>query len=492
MVKKKGHNVNFWVKGCFVFLTLITIGLLLGSCFSSDKGDTKKAQIGQNNIGKAEVPGEALDDDKDKGGEIKSQDYSSKPEMSIHIDNFKLQSNLTPQTTVHNGETEGVNTSPLPSEPLELKGDEPIEEGADSKGVKEDEESRELLSGERQDDLIHSDNSSNLDFSRIKVGMTYEEVVGILGEPNMLVSSRKENNTFIYLWRQSNTSLYGKFENGVLVRRSGRLDEEIETIPLTEEAYMEVKIGMTLEEVNNILKREGRKISGEGIGEGIYLWSDTKLGTSFSAKFEDGKLVRKSSFYSKPRSLSEISDLESGETLVTNEGVPSKEEVVQTEQEEKIEDGERIKEEELVKKDLQISDIDQEERTKKDIRISPQRVVSVGKKKVGVEQKSEVGESERGEMRKVRLPDFTYQLREGSYEMKIHNPLDVEVIVGVRSDKRGKNLSIGPGGTKSIKVPRGEYEIFYIRSDEPTRLLEGGTVKIDGLFVGDVDIYLIK
>lgn len=76
--------------------------------------------------------------------------------------------------------------------------------------------------------------------------------------------------------------------------------------------------------------------------------------------------------------------------------------------------------------------------------------------------------------------------------MKIYNPLDTPVKVGIRSGKRGRDISIPAGGSKTLKVSRGNYQIFYIREDDPSVLQEGGSIQIDGLFVGDVEVHLLK
>ncbi|MCX8064394.1 MAG: hypothetical protein N3G21_04400 [Candidatus Hydrogenedentes bacterium] len=482
-------------KGFYSLICSAVILLLLTNCFSEEKGLIKDSESSQN---VDQIYKEKVDSSENVSGEnttegIISDGSAVESNNSMPIENLRFQSTLTPQPSIIEDEKREQNTSPLSSEtPTSDVGEVVREEGRETQEVKDQ---TVPVIEEPQQDSIQLEGSQQTEFSKVRVGMSYDEVVGVLGEPDMLVTSQKENDVFIYLWRRAGAFLYGKFENGVLTRRSGKLEEDIESVPLTEEVYLKVKLGMSLEEVNMLLKREGRKIGGEGVEDGIYLWADPKLGSSFSAKFEKGKLVRKSGFYSKPTILSELREgNEAEKTELKKDEVSA--EVYVAEEGNVDETVETTSGREIVQEGAKGPEVLEESKgrneDKKDY-ASSQRIVSVGRKNILEEgRRSYSGEIGKGGSKKAKLPDFTYQLREGSYEIKLHNPLDVEVSVGIRSDKRGKNVSIAPGGTRSIKVPRGEYKFFYIRADDPTRLMDGGTVKIDGLFIGDVDIYLIK
>ncbi len=497
---------------CWVGL-LITF-FLLGGCFSSDKKGTEK--------GTEQVRGERSSIEGEKSNIGKVQEHTkivgdSEPvnltqEQSINQEALNLgegveiQSTLTPKQLISSEAESNKNTAPLPPDlkPSEVENAEKSIEGGEVGG---EQVSSRIVAETQQEGAMQSEESNQVgfssEFSKVKAGMSYSEVVEVLGEPDMLVSAQKENDTYIYLWKKKGLFFYGKFVKGVLSRHSGKFEEAMEAPPLTEELYHQVNLGMSIDEVNLLLKREGRKISGEGDGEGIFLWSDNKSGTSFSARFDGGKLVRKSSFYSKPKVVGEVATKEKESVVQPEVEELSKDESplenMPSSTKEKVETTEELTQspDELVPESNLIhhqSSESENMETKSNVQSfpNPQRIVSVGKRTQIEGQKITTDQSVKETGRKVKLPTFTYQLREGSYEIKIHNPLDVEVTVGIRSEKRGKNFTIEPGGVRSVKVPRGEYQIYYIRSDEPSRVIDGGSVNIDGLFVGDVDIHLIR
>lgn len=493
---------------CWVGLLLTFF--LLGGCFSSDKKGNEQAREersstegGKSSIGNVQECAKSIANI--EPGSLPQE----KPFKNVVLnpgEEINIQSTLTPQPLI-SSEVEGSeNTEPLPPESKPSEVEEagiPVESGE----VGNEQVSSDTTAKTQQEDALQSGELVQPEFSKVKIGMSYSEVVEVLGEPDMLVSAQKESDTYIYLWRRQESSFYGKFVKGVLSRHSGKFEEAMEAPPLTEELYHQVNLGMSIDEVNLLLKREGRKISGEGDEEGIFLWSDNKSGTSFSARFDGGKLVRKSSFYSKPKVAGEVATKEKEsvvkpevEELSREENPeenppgnihPSTKEKGQTPGKLTLSSDELVPENNLIHQ--QSSELENME-NKDDVRSSPnpQRIISVGKRTQVEGQKVSPDQSMKETGRKAKLPAFTYQLREGSYEIKIHNPLDVEVTVGIRSEKRGKNFTIEPRGARSVKVPRGEYQIYYIRSDEPSRVIDGGSVNIDGLFVGDVDIHLIR
>jgi len=475
------------------FVCIIVVFVMTTGCFSPmdrGSGEVQKAESKTEEI--ANEISKIEEREKEENLPNPPQSQPPKKEVSQTISNLNIQSTLTPKMPTLSEVNNSANTSPLPSD---IESPEIVEE------KKEEKKSEEVSS-----EAVLSDTGTNVgqgsppeemaesEFSKVKVGMSYAEVVKILGEPDMLVTAQKESDTYIYLWRKTGGFLYCKFEKGIVTRRSGKFEGTIDAPPLTEELYFQVNPGMSMEEVNLLLKREGRKISGENGEDGIYLWTDNKSGTSFSAKFENGKLVRKSSFYSKPKVVTNIGTQESEGTEKPNVEQLTEGEMVQQEIASTVESKNTPQEKEMDKEQSIGFEPDENLDTTTSTQTTsvPKRVVAIGRRGSENIEKSEVERSEKEPIKKTRLPNFTYQLREGSYEIKIQNPLDVEVLVGIRSDKRGKNFSIPAGGVKSIKVPRGEYNIYYIRSDEPNRVIEGGSVNIDGLFVGDVEIHLIR
>ncbi|HOV34190.1 MAG TPA: hypothetical protein PLX23_12605 [Candidatus Hydrogenedens sp.] len=335
-------------------------------------------------------------------------------------------------------------------------------------------------------------------FNQIKLGMRYEEVVKVLGEPDILVSQDSEGRMKLYRWTREGKSLYGRFEDGILKRHSQRSETESDNIvPLTRDLYEQLKIGMELDEVVALLQRPGTLVSSDDKGETLFLWTD-KEGSSFSARFANNKLVRKSGFYVRPVSMPKAAE-EVEETQVYEE--PEESPINKFEDESTKETNEiNVPILEQERKQVKEQPINQEtenlvpqttNQNQTKIVSNNRRIIYSGSRNKNVENQETETKQVSGR-RKAKLPDYTYRLSDGSYEMKIYNPLDTPIKVGIRSGKRGKDISIPAGNTKTLKVPRGNYQIVYIREDDPSLLQEGGTIQIDGLFVGDVEVHLLK
>jgi hypothetical protein len=70
------------------------------------------------------------------------------------------------------------------------------------------------------------------------------------------------------------------------------------------------------------------------------------------------------------------------------------------------------------------------------------------------------------------LPEYKEQLS-GANEVRIKNPNEFSVLAGIRSAEKGKNLNIPAGGTSSVYIPDGKYEIFFVYSNKPDALFQG-------------------
>ncbi len=64
------------------------------------------------------------------------------------------------------------------------------------------------------------------------------------------------------------------------------------------------------------------------------------------------------------------------------------------------------------------------------------------------------------------LPRFHQELTKGTNEVRVSNTSDSAVKVGVRSDRRGVDLSVPANGTGSVLVPNGSYNIFFAYANE--------------------------
>lgn len=82
--------------------------------------------------------------------------------------------------------------------------------------------------------------------------------------------------------------------------------------------------------------------------------------------------------------------------------------------------------------------------------------------------------------KKARLPRFTRPIERGPHDVVIYNPNSYPVQVGVRSGKRGKDLSIGASGSATIYLPNGEYSVSYVAQGdaEDARLYNAGNFSV--------------
>ena len=81
---------------------------------------------------------------------------------------------------------------------------------------------------------------------------------------------------------------------------------------------------------------------------------------------------------------------------------------------------------------------------------------------------------------KVRLPEFTYGLQDGSYIFRILNDGESTAQVGLRSGKEGKDVSIAPGEEVSIRVLKGDFRFYYIFDSVPYTRYETHWIELDG------------
>ncbi len=86
------------------------------------------------------------------------------------------------------------------------------------------------------------------------------------------------------------------------------------------------------------------------------------------------------------------------------------------------------------------------------------------------------------------LPQFTYALS-GADEVRVRNPNDFTVSVGVRSGEAGKDFEVGPNGTASVWVPDGHYEVYFIYSSKPEALFQGDSFALAN---NGVEIQIVK
>ncbi|MGN7401955.1 DUF3862 domain-containing protein [Cytobacillus praedii] len=144
-------------------------------------------------------------------------------------------------------------------------------------------------------------------FEQIKDGMTYEEVVAIIGREGTVMSETGEKGTEFHTvmyefetdgFMSSATMMFqgGKLMNKALFGLGGGSDVEI-----TIEQFNQLENGMSLEEVIAIVGGEGEIIteSGEKGSEFhtiMYSYNGDKLASNVSLMFQGNKLQNKSQF----------------------------------------------------------------------------------------------------------------------------------------------------------------------------------------------------
>lgn len=89
---------------------------------------------------------------------------------------------------------------------------------------------------------------------------------------------------------------------------------------------------------------------------------------------------------------------------------------------------------------------------------------------------------------KTLLPPFEFQI-DGQNEVRIKNPNQYAVTVGLRSGKGGKNFRVNSNGVASVFAPNGKFEIYFVYSDKPDALFQGDSFILDNK---GVEIQLVK
>ena len=86
------------------------------------------------------------------------------------------------------------------------------------------------------------------------------------------------------------------------------------------------------------------------------------------------------------------------------------------------------------------------------------------------------------------LPPFSATLS-GRNEVRIRNPNDFAVAVGVRSGRRGLDSKVPANGVMSMYVPDGAYEIYFVYSNRPDALFQGDKFTLSG---NGIEISIVK
>lgn len=90
--------------------------------------------------------------------------------------------------------------------------------------------------------------------------------------------------------------------------------------------------------------------------------------------------------------------------------------------------------------------------------------------------------------RNAILPIFDLTLT-GQNEVRIKNPNNFEVTVGIRSGNLGKDFVVSTHGVASIYIPNGDYEIYFVYSNKQDALFQGDSFTLHD---NGVEIQIVK
>jgi hypothetical protein len=93
-----------------------------------------------------------------------------------------------------------------------------------------------------------------------------------------------------------------------------------------------------------------------------------------------------------------------------------------------------------------------------------------------------------GNSRNILLPPITSDLR-GQNELRVRNPNEFTVMVGVRSSNGGMDFDVPANGQGSIYIPNGQYDIYFVYSNNPSALFQGDSFN---LYENGVEIQIVR
>jgi hypothetical protein len=103
------------------------------------------------------------------------------------------------------------------------------------------------------------------------------------------------------------------------------------------------------------------------------------------------------------------------------------------------------------------------------------------------EEKKRVSVNE-ARRREAKLPKYKRSLRKGDYEVQIVNTGDTPMKAGLRKDSEGLDITVPPGQTRTARVGRGSYTLYFVREDDPNTLHQGPGIRIDGAYNTDLQV----
>ena len=86
------------------------------------------------------------------------------------------------------------------------------------------------------------------------------------------------------------------------------------------------------------------------------------------------------------------------------------------------------------------------------------------------------------------LPTYSVELKGGN-EVRIKNPNPFAVTAGVRAGKSGADLEVPPLGKRSLHIPDGHFDIYFVYSYKPDALFQGDSFTLSN---NGLEIQIVK
>lgn len=332
--------------------------------------------------------------------------------------------------------------------------------------------------------------------NRLRIGMNLAQVAELLGAEGRIQEERTVAKA-TYRWADAaGSSFIARFEDGVLVQktafRAGQKTPPPDRPLLDKAAYDALSPGDALEPVLKAITPEGKRVSASEVPVVTYRWTGPK-GNTFDAHFEEGRYRRDTGRELAARAKAKIAERKAkspppapaadetpAEPPETVDVQAPPAEPAPPEQPEGAPAEQPEPEQAPVTEAQAPPDPEIEQREVEVFEPAPgPRVVIAG---------ADRGETER--IRRARLPEFAHSLRDGAYEIRIHNPTEVAVEAGLRGEKRGRDVSIAPKRFTSLRVDRGVYSLYFIYDDDPYTLYQGPVIDLDGYRLPDAELVL--
>lgn len=139
-------------------------------------------------------------------------------------------------------------------------------------------------------------------FAKIENGMSYDQVVSIIGSEGTEQSTNEIGGikTTMYEWESDGWGVATiTFQNGKVTNKSQIGVNDQSTAKATMDKYNQVETGMTYDEVVAIMGGDGELSSDTkiaGVSSKLYMWDGENIASNCSITFSDGKVSSKSQF----------------------------------------------------------------------------------------------------------------------------------------------------------------------------------------------------